>query len=843
MAGLTDPLPFMPLRPKHTPLLLLTCAALGMVVGVPTHAQELASAAGAAWMEDEEDIAAPVKTIPDSIEEIEPKPLSLADLEKLTGADRKIFQTARTATAVEDMYSDRTEEYLELFGYDLFEKGVKPSQKIPAGAVQDDYVLGQDDRIEIVIKGQENARKTYAINSRGELITDHFTTVTVTGRTLGDVRATLEEEAARLHNVEINVALMAPRQINVLVIGDVEKPGRKTMTAFHTVLEALQEADGIKKTGSLRRIKLVRGGKSEFIDLYSVMMQGGSNADKPLRDGDRIIVPPIGPTVAVAGAVKRPAVYEIKKGEHLSALEMLGLAGGVLSPGSNRFVRLSVGSDGREVVENVSEPGKKIFGDGGILSVAQAAVKRSQNVELSGHTRDPGQHDFKKAKTLSELIKSEQTFGDSLYPLIGVIERRDAKSLTKKLVEFSPAAALHARGDMTLNEGDVVHLFSMQQIRHLAQNVSKEPLLKSVAYTNDKEPLEIEDGMIVSFLEERSAFVRGAVRQPGAYPVAAGTMLESVLAAAGGTTIEADTDNIEVTSRLIPVDEMADADGANRKTVSLAALTMEKIEIAPGDTVRVNQKFNRVEEQSITLLGEVKNPGKYDLVPGDTMLSLIKRAGGLTDIAYPDGVIFSRASERKQEETRYKAQARDLEMKLAETMREGDKDKKPDMAQVSAAQTLIAQLKEARAVGRITVEADPSILTADPEQNILLEGGDKIYMPRRPLNVRVGGEVLSPAALQFRKGKDAQTYIEEAGGTTYFADKDRAFVVYPDGSAKPLAVSAWKQGITMIPPGSTIIVPRDPKPFDFLESAEAITTIMANIALTGFYLDDLGDDD
>jgi hypothetical protein len=96
--------------------------------------------------------------------------------------------------------------------------------------------------------------------------------------------------------------------------------------------------------------------------------------------------------------------------------------------------------------------------------------------------------------------------------------------------------------------------------------------------------------------------------------------------------------------------------------------------------------------------------------------------------------------------------------------------------------------------------------------------------------------------LQFRKGKSADIYIDEAGGPTYFADLDRAFVVYPDGSAQPLSVSAWKQRITMIPPGSTIIVPRDPKPYDFLESAEQITQILANIALTGFYVDDLGDD-
>lgn len=824
---------------KNLFLNILTCMSCAYLVALTAHAQELASVA-TPWMDDEPAIAADAR----DFEEIDPKPLSLADLETMAGAEKITGRSLRRTTNIEDMYSDRAEEFLELFGYDLFEKGAKPSEKIPAGMVNDTYILSQGDRIEIVIKGQENNRKTYEINSRGELVTDHFTTLNVSGRTLGDIQKALGDEAARLHNVDINVNLAAPRQIDVLVIGDVEKPGRKTLTPFHTVLDALMESNGIKKSGSLRRIKLVRGGKSEFVDLYTVMMQGGSSADKTLRDGDRIIVPPIGPTVAVSGAVKRPAIYEIKRGDNLSALEMLGLAGGVLAPGSNRFIRLSLNEDGREIVEDVAEPGKKIFGDGGILNVAQAKEKRSRNVELSGHTRDPGQHDLKKSKTLSELIKSEQVFGDSLYPLIGVIERRDAKSLTKTLVEFSPGQVVHKSHDIPLREGDVVHLFSMEQIRHLGQNVAREPLLKNAAYKGDrKESLEIKDGLIASFLEERSAFVRGAVRQPGAYPVADGTSLEALVAAAGGTTVEADADNIEVTSRMIPVDERADALAPNRQTMSLANASGLGVRVAPGDTVRVNQKFNRVEEQSITLAGEVRNPGRYDLIPGDTMLSLIKRAGGLTDIAYPDGVIFSRAGERKQEESRYKAQARDLEMKLAETMRSEDRDKKPDMGQVNAAQALIAQLKEAKAVGRITVEADPGILASDPEQDILLEPGDRIYMPRRPLNVRVGGEVLSPASLQFRKGKSADTYIDEAGGTTYFADKDRAFVVYPDGSAKRLAISAWKQGITMIPPGSSIIVPRDPKPFDFLESAETISTILANIALTGFYLDDLGDDD
>lgn len=835
-------------RNKHTALPFLAFTLLVAGAGAPAFGQQLASASySAPWLDDERAGETELQKQKQE-EDIAPRHLTLADLESLNddGLPRSQKNKVRkSSSALENMYSTRMSEDLELFGYDLFDGSQKPSGTIPSGMVADDYALSAGDSLEIAIRGQENERKTYTINSQGQLVTDQFNVITVTGKTLGDVRKILSDEAQALHNVDITLSLSGARQIDVLVIGDVEKPGRVTLTPFHTVLDALTEARGIKKTGSLRRIKLVRAGKSEFVDLYAMMMQGaGSNADKRLRDGDRLIVPPIGPTVAVSGAVKRPAIYEMKKGESLSTLEMLGLAGGVLSPGANRFLRLAVGSDGLEVVEDITEPTKRIFSDGGVLNVAQAKEKRSQNVELSGHTRDAGSHALDKAKTLSELIKNEQIFGDSLYPLIGVIERHDEKTLTKTLVEFSPRAALNKTGDMKLLEGDVVHLFSMAQIRMMNEKLSSETLLQNVSYGSEKDKEEpIKDAMIISFLQERSAFVRGAVRQAGAYPVSSDTTLESLVSVAGGATIEADTGNIEVTSRMIPADESADAEGVNRKTVSLEKAASSVIYIKAGDTVRVNQKFDRVQEQSVTLLGEVKNPGKYDLVPGDTLLSLIDRAGGLSDIAYPDGVIFSRASERKLEESRYKAQARDLELKLAEMMKTDDKDKKPDAAQVQTTQSLIAQLNDAKAIGRITVEADPDILTTDPEQNILLEAGDKIFIPRRPLTVRVGGEVLSPASLQFRKGKGASTYIDEAGGTTYYADLDRAFVTYPDGSAKPLSVSAWKQGTSMIPPGSTIIVPRDPKPYNFLDSAQTITTILANIALTGFYINDIGDDD
>ena len=340
----------------------------------------------------------------------------------------------------------------------------------------------------------------------------------------------------------------------------------------------------------------------------------------------------------------------------------------------------------------------------------------------------------------------------------------------------------------------------------------------------------IDDPVLVSFLKERSVFVRGAVRQAGAYPVTDDANLKNILSVAGGIALEGNKKNIELTSR-----------GQGRRVIDIETESAADTIIKAGDTVRVNQKFHKIATKTVMISGEVNHPGNYDLMSGDTLLDLVTRAGGLTEQAYPDGAIFSRANERKREKTRYKAQAQDLELKLASSLQQQDEKKQPNTTQVAQTQSLIAQLKEADTVGRITVEADPATLSANPDQNILLEKGDRIYVPKRPLTVRVAGEVLSPAALQFRQGKKAVDYIREAGGTSHYADKKRSFVIYPDGSAQPLDVGHWNHSSVMIPPGSTVIVPRDPKPFDFLDSAGRVSQMIANLAISGLYIEAIGD--
>jgi polysaccharide export outer membrane protein len=169
------------------------------------------------------------------------------------------------------------------------------------------------------------------------------------------------------------------------------------------------------------------------------------------------------------------------------------------------------------------------------------------------------------------------------------------------------------------------------------------------------------------------------------------------------------------------------------------------------------------------------------------------------------------------------------------------KDGPPPAEQINLARQLADQLRTAPALGRITVEADPAVLAVRPDLDILLEPGDRILIPRRPLTVTVSGEVLAPASLQFAPEKTADAYLREAGGTTRFADDERTFVVLPNGSAQPLSVSFWDHTPVHVQPGSTIIVPRDPEPFDFFKTAQNIGGVLSQLAISAASLAILSD--
>ncbi|MGH1399454.1 MAG: SLBB domain-containing protein [Alphaproteobacteria bacterium] len=754
----------------------------------------------------------------------------------------------RLPSTIEQMYAARILTPLSQFGYDMF--GV-PSEETrtalgntkttPSGAVQDDFILGSGDELEILFTGQRRDRGTYTINNNGSLIIPDLPPIPASGRSIGQVRISIQSAAQNLHNTEAYVSLASVRHIGALVIGHVKRPGRKNLTVFHTVLDALMESGGIDKTGSLRQIKLIRDGRSTIIDLYALLMHGQSNVDLRLHDGDRIIVPAIGPTIAVAGEAKRPAIYEIlptrrgmrhephKNAEKLTLNQILEFAGGTLSPGANRFLKLAITQSGEESVEEVEDAFTPTFSDGSILMISKGGEKRAGQIELTGHTLRPGLYALSQHKTLSDLLSSNTILGQDIYPLIGIIEREDPQQLTTTFLDFPLTLVINGEYDRTLEDGDKIHLFSNTQIAALEMPA----LPNAQGSTNPIDGDLIDDPVLISFLKERSAFIRGAVRESGAYPLAEGITLDSILAVAGGLALEANTANIEVTTT---------HDGANkhRETINLANTPAANVIIESGASIRVNQKFDKIKDNSVLLMGEVQNPGRYDLMNGDKISDLIARAGGLSPDAYPYGAIFSRQSERRTEEARYKSQSQTIKQAIARALDEDDE--KVNAGKIAEARALAEELENAKGAGRITIEADPAVLSVKPELDLLLQTGDRLYIPKRGLTVRVHGEVLSASALQFREGKAPLDYIHEAGGFTFHADKDRTFVLYPDGSAQPLQVSSWNYKATFIPPGSTIVVPRDPKPFDFIQSAKDVSQILSNLAVTTIFINDVIED-
>lgn len=454
--------------------------------------------------------------------------------------------------------------------------------------------------------------------------------------------------------------------------------------------------------------------------------------------------------------------------------------------------------------------------------------------ELVGHVRRPGSRPLTAATSLRGALSDGEGVKRDVYPLLGVIERFDWRSLTRSLIPFSPQEVAAGRANRVLANGDRVHLFAAARLRPTAlaeappigATPSRSPRKSSKGAApslTDSAP-DIDGGdepfdpAIAALIAERTVQLRGAVRQPGGYPVADATPLSALIAVAGGLASDADPQAVELTSA-----------AGTRTGVDLARVADAARRVGPGDAVRVNPRAQALEARAVTILGAVRRPGGYDVGRGETLSSLIARAGGLTDDAYPAGAVFTRESERRREKEQFAQQARELEHGLTLEIEKGEPVKAENIA---LARQLAAQLRGAEPLGRIVVEADPAILRAHPELDPLLEPDDRVTIPKRSLSVAVTGEVMHPTTAQFVSGKSADRYVSEAGGPTRNADTDRSFVILPDGRAQPLAQASWNHRVDAIPPGAILVVPRDPKPFDALDFTKSIGSLLSQLAIT-----------
>lgn len=304
----------------------------------------------------------------------------------------KITVPGQSFSALESAYSSRADQKLEQFGYDLF--GVpKPETRkrldslANAGAsietAPDEFMLHAGDELDVTLEGRRDIPRFYKINEFGLLSVPGLPPIPAEGRTIGQVRVSVMAAARSLHKTGALVSLSAVREIGISVTGNVRRPGEQSLTVFHTVIDALIQAGGVPKDGSLRQVRLVHAdGAGVIIDLYAVLMDG-SGEDLQLRDGDRIIVPPIGPTLALAGGVRRPGIYEMPPGkETLTLLQALELGGGALAEASSRYFSI----DKSEKATEIQEPDTPSLQGGTVLMVTKNREPRPGTVGMNTHT-------------------------------------------------------------------------------------------------------------------------------------------------------------------------------------------------------------------------------------------------------------------------------------------------------------------------------------------------------------------------------------------------------------------------------------------------------------------------
>lgn len=720
-------------------------------------------------------------------------------------------------------------EALKLFGYDMFDQApttFAPATDIP---VPPDYRIGPGDNVTVELFGKKSARYLLVVGRDGNLNVPEFGPIQVTGLTFDAMRREIEQRVTgQMIGVRASVTMGELRSARIFVVGDVKRPGSYTVSSLSTITNALFASGGVSPIGSLRNIQLKRAGTTvTALDLYDLLLRGDTSKDLQLRQGDAIFVPPIGSTATVAGQVRRPAIYEFRNNATLG--ELIELAGGLSAEADPRIVRLErVDTDRSRSVMNVDVSGgggSQRLLPGDIITVPKVLAD-TRGVTLEGHVLRPGAYAWREGMRLTDLLGSLQLLklsADQRYVLI----RRE--TMPGRHVEVISADAVRAfehprsEDDPALQSQDRVIVFSRESDRGPAL---KELVDELRLQARDNDPLPI-------------VTIGGRVRAPGDYPLEAGMTAEDLIRAGGGLDDAAYGSTAELTRFEVVGDQPRKTDILDLNLASSAnAAANANVPLRAYDMLVIKETPDWREKESITLRGEVRFPGVYPIRRGETLSSVVVRAGGLTDQAFPGGTVFTREElkdqERQQLETLAKRLQSDLALlalqgaQVAGTTRTGTPD---TAATLAAGQSLLSQLQNSKPTGRLVVDLDEA-LHKRGEEDIELRGGDVLAIPRSKQYVTVIGEVQNPTAHVYKTGLSRSDYIELSGGTTQRADKGRIYVIRADGSVVAQESRSWFGGDrAQLSPGDTVIVPLDAEHMRPLPLWTAVTTIIYNLAV------------
>ncbi|NOU00510.1 MAG: hypothetical protein HOO95_02890 [Gallionella sp.] len=679
------------------------------------------------------------------------------------------------------------------FGYQLF-AGV-PNTFAPAAdiPVPPEYVLGPGDELQMQFYGSRDDSLNLVIDREGVIELPKVGSLTLVGLSFMQAKALIAEHVRqKMIGVTTSITMGRLRSIRVFVLGDAEHPGSYLISGLSTISHALFSAGGVSKQGSLRHIQLKRNGRVvKELDLYDFLLKGNSRGDERLLPGDVIFIPPVGPVIGVAGQVNRPAIYELRTEK--TAQEVMEMAGGALADADMKHIqidRLSQGGD-RNILDFELRQSAKIQ-NGDILMLFPISGMRTDTVSLLGHIKRPGQYGLAKDMKLSDLLGSMDDLLPGAFLDYALIQRTDpvSRSVTTLRVSLDKLLVKQDKqADVALKADDQVYVFSKSSI----------------------DPLNVVS-------------ISGQVVNPGQYPYAENMHLVDLVLAAGGPKEQSYLEVAELTRYEVL--------GGVRRQIShvevnladaLAGKANANIVLLPHDELLIRTISNWRSAAKVEVQGEVNYPAIYTVEEGEHLSSLLTRAGGFTDDAYLRAAVFTRESVRADQQQQIdelikRTEAEVAKLEPATTMLRDDVIRRRQSVTLEAAKRVNEQMKTVRATGRIVLElSDVDKLKGTP-YDLALRDGDRLYVPKRPDEVVVVGEVYNQTAFIYRKNLMSGDYLAMAGGVTHSGDESRTYVVRANGMVEVANKNWLGRGSVSMEPGDTIVVPEELSHFDFMDA-------------------------
>jgi polysaccharide biosynthesis/export protein len=652
---------------------------------------------------------------------------------------------------------------LKLFGLETFRRTSTRFQAVQAGPVDENYRLGPGDVLVLILTGDVEQAYTLNVTREGFVVIPQVGQVYVANLTVGQLEDQLYSRLRRVYSgirrgpdarTKFQISVSRLRNIQVYVVGDVVRPGAYQMSGAGTVLTALYAAGGPTTNGSFRRIEVRRGDKLvTTLDLYDYLLQGKNASDVRLQNGDVVFVPVHSGFVKIAGEVTRPAVYEVLQQETLR--DLLGFAGGFNPTAYQAVVRIhrilpadSQNAAGRARV--VVDVGPDQFARGTVpsvpvmagdsVTVLSVADRLRGYVTVKGNVWVEGQVGFRPGMKLSEAIRQAGGPKPDVYLERILISRINEDSTRVQLRSAFSDTTGAVANDVPLQEEDEIRVFSRS-----------------------------------AFLPTRYVTVVGAVQNPGRVPYREGMTMRDLVLLANGVTEDADLREAEIARRdqtedpgslaktiRVRLDSVALASGGT-DGVPLApphaggAAGIPDVPLQPYDNVLIMRQPGWDTQRLVYLTGQVKHPGRYALrTKTDRLGDLVQRAGGLTPEAYAGGIQFYRSY-------RPGFQPSDQELPRLDR-RYGPRD------------TLPRGFSE-----RVGIDLPKVLKDKNARDNVILAGGDSIYIPEYNPIVMVQGAVNSPGAVPYQPGKSLDWYVDAAGGYTQTSDTRHAYVTQPNG--------------------------------------------------------------